>query len=311
MERNANYTAVGAFVLLLTVLAGLFVYWYSEGRDRRNYERYEIYFQGSVSGLSEGGPVRYLGVDVGRVRNIRIDRRSAERVQVVAEIDGNTPISDQTTARLSLQGITGLLFIDLRQNAERRETLAVVASERYPVIRTVQSDFDSFLASLPQVAASAAELLERAKVIFSEENSAALAKMVKNLETASNTLPGTLQRVDRLVIELTATGVEVRRFAGMLNEAVPSLGPKVYEMVDQLNKTAANLEQASAGINTLMTENREDLSGFLRDGLPELQRTLQEARAAAEQFGELSQSLTENPSQLIFQPRSQGVKVPP
>ena len=55
MEREANYGAVGAFVILVTVMAGLFVYWYSEGRDRRSYTNYEIYFPGSVTGLSEGG----------------------------------------------------------------------------------------------------------------------------------------------------------------------------------------------------------------------------------------------------------------
>ena len=102
MEREANYTAVGAFVILVTTLIGLFVYWYSDGRDRRNYEPFEIYFDGTVSGLSQGGPIRYLGVDVGRVRTIRIDKRDAARVQVIADIDSSTPISDTTTAATSL-----------------------------------------------------------------------------------------------------------------------------------------------------------------------------------------------------------------
>ncbi len=93
MEREANYFAVGAFVILVTAMAGLFVYWYSEGRDQRSYERYEIYFPGSVTGLSEGSAVRYLGVEVGKVRRIRLDERSAERVQVLAEIDQSAPIS--------------------------------------------------------------------------------------------------------------------------------------------------------------------------------------------------------------------------
>ncbi len=51
MEREANYVAVGAFVLLVVTMATLFVYWYSDGRDQRNYTRYEVYFDGSVSGL--------------------------------------------------------------------------------------------------------------------------------------------------------------------------------------------------------------------------------------------------------------------
>ena len=50
MEREANYAAVGAFVLIVVLLGSLFVYWYSDTREHRDYDRYEIYFTGSVSG---------------------------------------------------------------------------------------------------------------------------------------------------------------------------------------------------------------------------------------------------------------------
>ena len=77
MEREANYTAVGAFVLVVAALAGAFVYWYSDARNARSYERHEIYFEGSVSGLTVGSTVRYLGVDVGRVTDVHERRKMA------------------------------------------------------------------------------------------------------------------------------------------------------------------------------------------------------------------------------------------
>ena len=67
MERDAKYAAVAVFALLAIASAFAFVWWYSGRGDHRVYERYEIYFNGSVSGLAQGSPVRYLGVDVGRV----------------------------------------------------------------------------------------------------------------------------------------------------------------------------------------------------------------------------------------------------
>ena len=70
MDRDTNYVVVGAFVLLVIAMAASFVYWYTEQREKRTYERYEIYFQGTVSGLTRGSPVRYLGVDVGKVARI-------------------------------------------------------------------------------------------------------------------------------------------------------------------------------------------------------------------------------------------------
>ena len=118
MERDANYTAVGAFVILVIAMAGLFVYWYAGSSDARDYKRYEIYFQGSVSGLNRGSTVRYLGVEVGKVVAIRIDKRAADRVQVIADIDSQAPVSETTLASLSLQGVTGLLYIDLLANAD-------------------------------------------------------------------------------------------------------------------------------------------------------------------------------------------------
>lgn len=310
MEREANYTAVGAFVILVTTLIGLFVYWYSDGRDRRNYEPFEIYFDGTVSGLSQGGPIRYLGVDVGRVRTIRIDKRDAARVQVIADIDSSAPISDTTTAQLSLAGVTGLLFIDLRQNVDRREIMPPVPSERYPVINTVQSGFDSFLSELPVLAERAGELLERAQVIFSVENSAALGETIQNLQAATEQMPGTMKKIDALVTELDGTSAEVRKFASALNESMPSLGPKVYNLTDKLEATAANLERASAEMTRMLAENRDGLAGFTRDGLPELERTLREARAAAEQFGELADSLQRDPSRILYRSPEGGVQVP-
>ena len=310
MERDAHYTAVGAFVILVAVMAGLFVYWYSEGRDRRSYVPYEVYFQGSVTGLSEGGSVRYLGVEVGKVRRIRLDARSAERVQVVVDIDQAAPVSANTTAELSLLSVaTGLLYIDLQQNTRNREVLPDVPSERYPVIRTVRSTFDTFLDSLPELAGSTAVLLDRAQEIFSPENSQALADMVKNLHEASRGLPATLKHIDSLVASLNETSNEVRRLAGQVRATTGELSPQVQQLAQRLNGTAETLERASRGIESFVSENRAGVAQFTRDGLPQLQRTLEEARKAAESFQELSRSLKDNPSQLLYQPAQGGVKV--
>ncbi|MDR2216141.1 MAG: MlaD family protein [Nevskiaceae bacterium] len=310
MEREANYTAVGAFVILVTVMAGLFVYWYSDGRERRSYQPWEIYFAGSVSGLSQGGPVRYLGVDVGRVRTIRIDPRDAARVQVVADIDRSTPVSEDTTAQLSLAGVTGLLFIDLRQNVSQREVMPPVPSEQYRVINTVPSGFDAFLSQLPVLADSATNLLERMQVVFSESNSESLGRMIQNLAVTSEQMPDTMKNVNALLIELNGTGAEIRRLSAGLNQTLPSLGTKVGDLVDSLQKTSVNLEQASAQLIDLMAKNGDSVTGFTRDGLPELERTLRETRKTVEQLSALAESLQQDPSRVLYRRPLGGVKVP-
>lgn len=311
MERDANYAAVGAFVILVTLLAGLFVYWYSEGGERKSYERYEIYFPGTVTGLSEGSSVRYLGVEVGKVRRIRLDPRSPERVQVIADIDQQTPILETTAAQLSMLSFaTGLLYIDLSQNVAGREVQTPVPSEEYPVINTVRSGFDAFLGSLPELASSVAELLERAKQIFSPANTEALADLVQNLHAASEGLPGTMQRIDALAADFTQTSAEVRRMVEGLDGTGDEIGREVSALAQRLSRAAEHLEEAAAGVQGFVVENRGGVAEFTQQGLPQLQRTLAAAEGAADEIRELARSLKEDPSQLIYQDTAGGMKVP-
>ena len=66
---------------------------------------------------------------------------------MIVDIDAGAPISDRTLAQLSLQGVTGLLYIDLllqRPGAAPEGVMAAVPSEHYPVIRSVHSNLDVF-----------------------------------------------------------------------------------------------------------------------------------------------------------------------
>jgi phospholipid/cholesterol/gamma-HCH transport system substrate-binding protein len=314
MEREANYLAVGSFVLLVVVMGFLFVYWYSASSEHRYNVRYEIYFDGSVSGLSDGGPVRYLGVDVGRVVRIRIDPRAANRVQVIADIDATTPISERTLAQLSLQGVTGLLYIDLEQQRADdtgRRILAAVPSERYQVIRSSHSDFDLFLSSLPRLTARLNELVDRSTRLLSDNNIAGVERVVANLDRASAQLPHTAATIDTLVDELRSTVHGAHRVITDLRAATQTAGVDFVAALQKLRATSDNLERATGSLDAFVAENRDQLSGFVRGGLPQIELLLRDSRAAAQEIRDLSRSLRDNPSQLLYQPAANGVTIAP
>lgn len=312
MERDANYLAVGSFVLLVAVMAALFVYWYSDSREHRNYQRYEIYFDGSVSGLTEGGAVRYLGVDVGRVQRMRIDPRAANRVQIIADIDATTPISDRTIAQLQLQGVTGLLYIDLtlQRDVEGR-LLPAVPSETFPVIRSAHSDFDVFLSSLPDLTGRLNELVVRATRILSDRNISAIQGIIGDLERASAGLPQSAHNLDALLGELRDTTTDARAVIGDLHQVTRTASVDFLASMQQLHATSDHLAGASAELDAFVGENQKQLSGFVRDGLPQLEGLLRDSREATQQIRDLSRSLKENPSRLIYQPPTSGVAIPP
>jgi phospholipid/cholesterol/gamma-HCH transport system substrate-binding protein len=310
MEREANYALVGAFVLLVAVAAGLFVYWYSDSREHRDYKRYEIYFDGSVSGLSRGGPVRYLGVDIGRVVSMRIDRRAATRVQVEVDIDSQTPVSDQTLAELSLQGVTGTLYIDLFRNDGRKQAAPAVPGERYPVIRSVRSNFDIFVSSLPDLVAKVGEVAARAAALVSDKNIAAFTNTLQSVDRATARLPETMQKIDSLAAELHTAAADARIVAANVRSISEESGPEIKVMAQRVRTAADNLATTTARLDQLLAENRGDLRAFTRDSLPQIEEFVRDSRAAAQEFRDLSRSLRENPSRLLYQPAPAGVEIP-
>jgi phospholipid/cholesterol/gamma-HCH transport system substrate-binding protein len=310
MEREANYAAVGAFVLLVVVLGTLFVYWYSDSREHKHYTRYEIYFEGSVSGLTRGGAVRYLGVDVGRVVDMQIDPRDSSRVQIITDIDSTAPVSDKTAAELSMQGVTGLLYIDLISNTANRRLSPPVPSERYPVIRSARSSFDVFLSSLPELVGLANEVVLRANNLLSDQNIAAVANSLRSIKEASAQLPGTVRDINAFAAELRSAAAEIRGVAENVSGVATAAGPGLVSAVQRANEVANNLAVASANLNKMIEDNGGELKAFTKEGLPEFERFLREGRAAAGAIHDLARSLREDPSQLIYQPPPRGVEIP-
>ena len=310
MEREAKYAAVGAFVLLVIGMAALFVYWYADSRDARDYTRYEVYFDGSVSGLTRGSTVRYLGVDVGRVVAMRIDPRSATRVQVIVDIDSTAPVSKETVAELSLQGVTGLLYIDLLGKVGTKRLSAAVPSERFPVIRSVRSNFDAFLATLPEVVSQASDVARRLNLMLSDANLRSVTRMVENLDLASRALPGTMLEINALAKDLRRMSSDLTSVAATLRTTADDTGPEVTATLRRVRVVADNLASTTAKLDQAIQDNSADVRGFARDGLPEFERLLRDSREAAAEVQALARSLREDPSQLIYQPAERGTEIP-
>jgi len=309
MEREANYVAVGAFILLVIAMGVAFVLWYSDTRDRLDYATYEIYFAGSVSGLEKGGPVRYLGVDVGRIKRIEIDQDNPGRVVVTADIDREAPISSATRASLGLQGVTGLLYIDLKEVPDIQKTSVLKRGKHYPVIDSVASDFDTFLASLPELMSRANSLLERVGRVLSDDNLKALAGTLADVRAASAGLPATSRNVGKLVAEMQATVVEIRGAAQELHAVTTDSRPEILAAVEKIGKVADDLATASARIDSFTKTSEQQLGHFADNGLFELERLVRETRSASREFRDLSRSLKENPSQILYEPPVGGIEI--
>lgn len=311
MERDANYVAVGSFVLLLLAMATGFVLWYSESGDRRDYERYEIYFDGSVFGLSQGGSVRYLGVAVGRIARIGLDPRDPSRVRVIADISDDTPVETGTVARLALQGVTGLLFVDLKPADPDKPQMEAVPSLEFPVIPSERSDFDVFISSLPDVVARAGEMLNRVNAVLSDANIRSVNTTLMTVEETVRELPATVADTRRLLAQVSDVAQEIRGAASDVRGLTSGSAPEVKEAIIRLRRAADNIAAVSTRLDHLVEANEDSISRFADQGLSEIEALVRDMRETMRSVERLSRRLESDPSRLIYQPSTHGVEIPP
>src|SRR5690606_1374246 len=82
------------------------------GRLFHDTAHVRVYFDGSVAGLRIGAPVKFRGIDIGKVKDVRISMTGAIRdpnnirIPVLLEIDED---------RLTAEGVAGIDFDDREQ----------------------------------------------------------------------------------------------------------------------------------------------------------------------------------------------------
>ena len=311
MERDARYAAVAAFALLAIAATVAFVIWYSGRSDRREYVRYEIYFDGSVSGLSRGSPVRYLGVDVGRVVKLSLDRDRPGRVRVITEVDSLAPVSGSTEARLGLLGLTGLLYIDLQENPARNKTTPLAQGQTHPVIPSRKGDIEAFLSRLPDVVTHMAGIAERLEQLLEPRNLEAVSESLANLQVASRDLPRVTHEGARLAEQLANASAEATALATSLRTAVDRGGPQLEATLVGMKDAVTRLSNTSASIERIVAGNEASLSRFAGTGVADLGELVIELRQASDELQALARSLRENPSSLVLERKESGMEIPP
>jgi phospholipid/cholesterol/gamma-HCH transport system substrate-binding protein len=322
METRASYILVGSFVLgLIGVLIGI-VIWLAGIEFDKTPARYVTYFEGNVTGLGIGSPVRYRGVPVGSVRDIRLDPDNVERVKVLLEASPDTPIKEDTVAELALQGITGVAFIQLTGGTRAAPLLTSKKEGELPTISSRESLLQEVITRLPQVIEKAVLVADRVSLLFDEKNLAAVAKTLQNLQTLSNSIATEDSDLVQLLKDgrkaasaLSLAAADIRDLTQTLNQEIgPVLTGAGKTMTDfratmtNIRKAAVTVNDVVASVESLVENNKDPLSDFARSGLYEFSLFIAEARVLVDSLTRLSNRIERDPAYFLFGDSQKGVK---
>lgn len=134
MEKDGHYFLVGVFVFTAFFALVGFSIWLQSPRDVAEYDRYTVYFTGSLSGLEQGSDVLYRGVKAGKVENLRLSPDNPEIIKADIAIHKAIPVRAETRVLLNSRGITGMFYLELATARGDKTPVRKIKGEKYPVL---------------------------------------------------------------------------------------------------------------------------------------------------------------------------------
>lgn len=298
METRAHHVLIGLFTVIVVAGALLFGLWLAKSSVDTEFKDYEIVFNEAVSGLSNGSAVQYSGIKVGDVVMLRLDPNDPRRVLARIRLGGDTPIKEDTQAKLALTGITGTSIIQLSGGTPQSPTLKGKNGD-LPTIVASPSPIARLMNDSNDLMAGVNVLMHNANQLFSSENVASISKTLEHLEQTTGTIADQRGDIRQAMEQLASVGKQasatLEQTTALMRNANGLLNDQGKQMFGSAEQAMKSLEQSSATINTLLSANQDSLNNGMQ-GFNGLAPAVRELRDTLSSLRTISQRLEANPS---------------
>ncbi|HEY8905815.1 MAG TPA: MlaD family protein, partial [Rhodoferax sp.] len=297
IETKVNYAWVGAFVVLLGALLVAGVLWLASGGAwQKKVDLYLAVEDESVAGLNVNAPVKYNGVDVGKVQAITLDGTNPKNVNLLFAIERGTPVKEDTIAVLKTQGLTGIAYVELSGGSVASPVLLAKAGANYPVIRTSPSLSARLENVLSSVLAKLDSTSANLNAILSKENQAAFHNALTDMAAIAHTIAARKDSIDAGIVD----GARTLKNTAAASAGLENLTQRMARSSDAIGAMGTEVAKTSVSAGKTIDVVGADVKRFSTETLPELERLLGELSTLSRSLNLLTEQTRRDPSGLIF-----------
>ncbi len=199
MERNVNYTLIGAIFCILTIAMIAFIFWIGRfGIDERRVKIYKVYTQDEVSGISTNTPVKFKGITVGNVVGMGFKKGEIGTVQIDVAINKKIPVREGSDLIIDSDGFVGMNYLNLRQNEKGK----IIENDDEATLFLTKNTLGKILESAAGMSSDLQEIVNNVKVVADSKNLADIRDMLLSLEGTKQHLDATLVSANKLLKDL-------------------------------------------------------------------------------------------------------------
>lgn len=298
METRAHHVLIGLVTVLVVAGAMLFGLWLTKSSVDDAFKDYEVIFNEAVSGLSRGSPVQYNGIKVGDVTSLRLDPKDPRRVLARVRLSGDTPVKEDTQAKLTLAGVTGNSFIQLSGGTPHSPELKG-KDGKLPVIVASPSPISRLLNDSSDLVTNINMLLHNATQMFSDSNIEHLSNTLANLDQTTGAFANQNGGVSEAIAQLAQVGKQANatlaETQALMRNANGLLGTQGKQAIGSAEQAMQSLADSAATLNSLLQDNRQSIDDGAQ-GLNQLTPAIRELRETLNSLKGISRRLEADPS---------------
>ncbi|MCC6157490.1 MAG: MCE family protein [Deltaproteobacteria bacterium] len=300
MSTEAHKFKVGLFVIGGTLILVGALIWLGASKFLSETRLYVTYFDETVQGLEVGSPVKFMGVVVGAVKDIKV-APDGRMIEVVMETDKTMQAEPDMRAQLAMAGITGMKFVEIT---------------RAPESAPIAIDFKPTHEYLPARASSTAELFAAVQNVYEKVMGVDFEGISDEVKGSFMSISGRMNdpKIDRLLEALAGTAERVRYLAekketeNSIDEMEQALG-QLRLLVQSLTKQieAVNLAQTFEGVDLAVS----NLNNIIDRMDNEMAAVLINLRRTTDNLARITEKISEDPAQtLLSEPPPERVVSP-
>jgi len=292
MENRAYAFAVGLFTLLLGAGIVVAAMWLSGKTESR--ESYMLETRFPVTGLNVQAPVRFRGLEVGKVDSIEFMPDNAHVILVRIAVRADTPITKGTYAQLGSQGVTGLAYVILDDEGNNSERVAGGDLTYHIPVRA--SFLEEISGSGKELISDVRQVASRISVLLADKNQVQLMRTLASLEQATDRVSELAARLEPTLARVPALTDDARKAVAHADELMMNLNKLTLELtqrVDALDRIAKSAEQVGGAVQSVS-------GAAVGETLPRIHDLVAEIARTSRSLDRLLADLNEQPSSLVF-----------
>ncbi len=313
METKANFALIGAATLIAIAAAMLFALWIARVDFNRAYDEYLVVFEGPVRGLARGAEVRFQGINVGEVTNLRINPTNPQEVLARIRIDAATPVRADSVGQLEPIGLTGVNLIQIGGGSPAAPLLNPQMGQEAPRLRGEPSEIDKLLGAGGDIAQRTSRALLAIQDLLTPDNVERVGRILADIEAVTESLAQ--QRAvggnaNEAVVRLGAAARSIEALSEETRLLLSETGPDARMTVaEAAQATKAIREAAGAGERALIQiESAAAIAS--EQTLPDFATAVQDIRRLTDAVERLAATVERNPSRFVSGERRPTIEVP-